>query len=68
MKVFTVYLDTHTGRTQVTFEADAFVIKNDLLEFQREGRVVATFAREKTFGFIEEQLTSGEGPGFGPGV
>ncbi|HDQ98705.1 MAG TPA: hypothetical protein ENN51_00245 [candidate division WOR-3 bacterium] len=68
MKIFTVYLDTHTGRTQVTFEADAFVIKDDLLEFQREGRVVASFAREKTFGFIEEQPASEEGPGFGPGV
>ncbi|MFO7675355.1 MAG: hypothetical protein R6X12_03450 [bacterium] len=68
MKTFTVYLDTHTGRTQVTVEADVFTVKTDVFEFQRGGVTVAVFAREKTFGFVEEKLAAEQGPGLGPGV
>jgi hypothetical protein len=68
LKVFTVYLDTHTGRTQVTVEADSFVVKTDVFEFVREGSIAAVFAREKTFGFVEERPVSEERPGLGPGV
>ncbi|MFO7639236.1 MAG: hypothetical protein R6X14_08120 [bacterium] len=68
MKQFTVYLDTRTGRTQVTIEAEEFAGSSDVFEFKREGKVVAVFAREKTFGLVEEMPVSDEGPGYGPGA
>lgn len=68
MRVFTVYLDTRTGRTQVTLEAEDFAVQTDVIEFRREGRVVAVFARDKTFGLVEEHPPSEEEEGFGPGV
>ena len=68
MKAYTVYLDTHTGRNQVSLEADEHMVTNDLFEFKRKGAIVAVFVRAKTFGFVEEEPPAEEGPGFVPGI
>ena len=55
MKTFTVYLDSQTGRTQVTFEAEKVTVTEKTFEFTLEGATVGVFAREKAFGFVEER-------------
>ncbi len=58
MKTFSVYLDTETGRSQVTFEAEKVEVKEETFEFTVEGAMVAMFSREKAFGFVEERPRS----------
>ena len=68
MKNYSVYLDTKTGRSQVTFEAETVEVKENTYEFRVGGDIVAVFAREQCFGFVEErgQRNWEEPPEIGP--
>jgi len=55
MKTFTVYLDTKTGRSQVTFEAERFEITDKCIEFYTEDTKVGVFMQSSCFGLVEEQ-------------
>ena len=55
MKNFTVYLNTTSGRSQVTLEAETAEVKEATFEFSVEEQIVAVFARDKAFGFVEER-------------
>jgi len=61
MKIFTVYLDSQTGRTQVTFEAEKATVTEKTFEFTLQGLTIGVFAREKAFGFVEERPRGEEG-------
>lgn len=54
MKTFTVYLDTKTGRSQVTVEADRFELSDHGFDFFREDTRVAHFTKTGCFGVLEE--------------
>ena len=55
MKTFTVYLDTRTGRSQVTFDAERYDVTEDSYVFYAEDQQLAVFSRERTFGVVEER-------------
>lgn len=55
MKSYSVYLDTKTGRSQVTFEAETVEVKEHTYEFRVGGDISAVFSRERCFGFVEER-------------
>ena len=57
MKTFTVYLNTNTGRSQVTVEADRFELTDKGFDFFRDDRRVAFFVNTHCFGLVEEQPT-----------
>lgn len=54
MKTFTVYLDTRTGRSQVSFEAERFELTDRGIEFFRNDIRVAFFLNATCFGVMEE--------------
>ncbi len=55
MKNYAVYLDTKTGRSQVSFEAETVKITEGAFEFHVGDVTVAMFSRETAFGFVEER-------------